>query len=184
LRFRVLHLTSDGRWIEHTKFDIKGRWLDVFDEIEPDTAAGILWDRFGRLPTELESFRHAFESSTRPPSRERTPEAPAELPDLVTLDQAAAVGHRKKRRGRTAGVSKVDLAIAEVSSRLKKGVSVEVAEIARTVGCKRENLARSRRFMDAYRELARGMTRAARYRGSRHEGKLEAWVDPRGDRED
>jgi hypothetical protein len=91
---------------------------------------------------------------------------------------------RKKRRGRTAGVDKIGEAITALSARLKDGASASITEIARQVGCTPQNLKRSPRFMNAYKELTGAMRRAVRRRGSKVDGVIEAWTDPREDQEE
>ena len=90
----------------------------------------------------------------------------------------------KKRRGRTAGVNKIELALTELSSRLKDGLPTTIPVIAKAVGCDPENLKRSKRFMRGHRELTSAMTRVQKYEGSKVDGNLEAWIDPRGERDE
>jgi len=61
--------------------------LALLRAIQADTAASPRGDRASRKPAAAPA------SGTETP----TPEAPAELPDLVTLSQAAAMVHRRKR---------------------------------------------------------------------------------------
>jgi hypothetical protein len=91
---------------------------------------------------------------------------------------------RKKRRGRTAGVDRIAIAITVLNARLKDGESVAIAEIAKQAGCTPKNLERSKRFMGAYGELTRAQTRAVRFRGRKTGGILEAWTEPREDQEE
>jgi len=79
-----LYYSPSGQWIEMTMRQVDGegvKWADQFEEIKPLDAVRIFLERFGRIPAELQ-----------PKTK-----APAALPELVTLDQAAAAVHRKKR---------------------------------------------------------------------------------------
>jgi len=89
----------------------------------------------------------------------------------------------KERRGRKAGIDKIGEAIAVLMSRLEVGSSVSIADIAKVVGCTRKNLERSNRFMAAYRLSTEASTRALRHYGTKKDGILEGYVDPR-DQED
>jgi hypothetical protein len=81
-----------------------------------------------------------------------------------------------KRRGRTAGVNKIEMALTELRRRLKEGGEpTGITALAKAVGCEPENLARSRRFKNAHRELTDGMARVPKYGGSKEGGNLEAW---------
>jgi hypothetical protein len=90
----------------------------------------------------------------------------------------------KKRRGRTAGVDKIGEAITILNARLKDGGLTTLRAIAKQVGCTPKNLKRSTRFMNAYEVLTGAMRRAVRSRGSKLDGVMEAWTDPREDEED
>jgi hypothetical protein len=101
---------------------------------------------------------------------------------LDELSPAGPPALEPKRRGRTAGVNKIDMALTALDRRLKDGELVAIAAIAKEVRCDRKNLERSHRFMNAYNELVNGMTRAVRHRGRKQDGHMEAWIDPRGNR--
>jgi hypothetical protein len=91
---------------------------------------------------------------------------------------------KTKSRGRIAGVYKIDMALTELNSRLKDGLPTTIVALAMAVGCDPKNLERSKRFMRSYRELTEAMARAARHHGTKTDGNLEAWIDPRGDRDE
>lgn len=123
-------------------------------------------------------------------SKEPAPAPPADRPELVAAPPsgngtAATKGTApKNRRGRTAGVSKIDNALEELRGRLKEGRPTTIVALAKAAGCHPKTLRRSKRFMDHYRELVDGMARVIRYQGSKTGGNLEAYVDPRGELDD
>lgn len=98
--------------------------------------------------------------------------------------EAAKPPAKGKRRGRTAGVNKIDMALTELSARLKDGRPTTILALAQAVGCHTDNLKRSDRFMKSYRELTDAMARVPKYKGSKTDGVMEAWVDPRGDQDE
>jgi hypothetical protein len=63
------------------------------------------------------------------------------------------------RRGRRKGVNHVNLALTELTSRLKDDRPIGIHELARAVGCTPENLNQSKRFMTNYDLLASVMKR-------------------------
>ncbi len=83
---------------------------------------------------------------------------------------------KTKRRGRVAGVNKINEALGELNSRLKDGRPTTIVALAKAVGCDTDNLKNSRRFMTNYREVTDGMKRVIRHEGSKKDGELEAWA--------
>ena len=82
---------------------------------------------------------------------------------------------KEKRRGRVAGVNKIENAKTELRSRLADGRPTTLEAIAKAVGYRdAKTLKRSHGFMDFYRTLVDGATRAARFEGSKTDGNLEA----------
>ncbi len=108
----VFHRTPDGQWIapfhsaipeagyaEVTRFEVYSEMCEAGVWPIPD---GLLPD----APQDAQSDPRGAATNPSPPSRESTPDPPVDLPDLVTLDQAAARVHRSKRtleRYKTAG---------------------------------------------------------------------------------
>jgi hypothetical protein len=141
------------------------------------------------FPRTLRTQHEWFNSRPGMLVREMTAHITERLQDLLRevqtkLDAPPTVETKTaKKRGRKPGIDKIGEAVSILGARLKNGESISISAIARQAGCRRENLSRNNRFQDAYRELTAGMTRAARARGEKREGDVEAWIDPRGDRD-
>ena len=109
----------------------------------------------------------------------RPPEAPQASPsdparETVNPSPSSPESTQSKHRGRTAGVSKINAALTELTSRLSEGRTTAISDLARAVGCHPSNLKRSSRFMKSYRLLVDGMQRAFR-KGS----KMAATLKPK-----
>jgi hypothetical protein len=124
----------------------------------------------------------------------RQPEPQAHSPASSSTPDAQgndAKRPKAKRRGRTASVDKIGEALTILSARLKDGENLSIPSLVKQVRCETKNLKKSRRFMNEYKTLVQGGSRAIRHRGSKDEGTLEAWpnkdagayIDPRGDRD-
>jgi hypothetical protein len=77
-----------------------------------------------------------------------------------------------KRRGRQKGVNYVNLALTELTSRMKDGQPIGILDLAQAVGCTSENLHQSKRFIRNYRLLTRALARVPR--GQKRDGEVEA----------
>lgn len=107
----IFHRTPDGQWIALFHRDLpQAGYMEVsrFDVYSEMCEAGVWPIPDGLLPDAPQDAQSdPREAATNPPpSRESTQTPPVDLPDLVTLDQAAARVHRSKRtleRYKTAG---------------------------------------------------------------------------------
>jgi hypothetical protein len=140
-------------------------------------------ERYWRRHLEVVLLTNEFRLA-RPERPASDPEVKTPKPEDVAEQAKPPPPPKTKRRGRTAGVDKIGMAITALNRRLKDRESTTIADIAKEVGCTSKNLENSKRFTDAYGELTRGMKRAVRHRGSKEDGTLEAWTDPRDDREE
>jgi hypothetical protein len=110
------------------------------------------------------------------------PERSTAMPQQSATEETKEFPTKKKKpRGRTKGVNKTTEAIIVLSQRLKDGESLQIADIAKQVGCHRKTLKQSKRFMNAYHSLVGAYTREAKYRGYKKDGCLDAWEDSRDD---
>ena len=111
---------------------------------------------------------------------QRAPLTPASDPAPAPADLTPS--SKKSRRGRVAGVNKINLALTELSTRLKSEQPVGISDLARAVGCDPDNLKRSKRFMENYKTLVGALVKAKHWQqGLKVKGDLEAWTDPRDD---
>jgi hypothetical protein len=167
--------SADGSWVLHVR---RKHFFQTYDRSDP---------RRGRKYAQI-----SLDEASLWLDRRNIPMPAALVRDIRYVTKPEDPGEsakpltptKTKRRGRTAGVDKIGMAITTLSRRLKDGEPTTFTAIAKEAGCHRTNLTRSKKFMDAYGELTAGMKRAVRHRGYKEDGTLEGWTDPRGDRDD
>jgi hypothetical protein len=102
---------------------------------------------------------------------------------VINSNQASDLLNPRARRGRIRGVCKWQEALAELKSRMASNLPHTILDLAKAVSCHKDTLSNNPRFMRNYNELIKAMARVRPIRGTKTNGRMEAWVDPRDDRD-
>jgi hypothetical protein len=202
-RVEFICRTPRGTWItwaEHDDWPITLHDCRFpYHEIRPDQAA--VWfsrNRLGLPPILAEGLEHRQRNDTaslakqapkvppqgdEPPagsaggitdaSAEMTPEAPAELPDLVRSNQAAGTATPTKK---PVVLSAKNRAMAVALRFAKEGKPLRIRDIADEADCSESYLYRCKALMD-FIETAESRGKPPRGNKDRDTGTLEAWRD-------